>query len=306
MGPTRQTVAGEISSTGFLLLLACTLAAASAGARAEAMPAPFPAASELTPKEIVQEMVQNELKAENDDFTHWRFRKSDTVSGVTKTWDVIQTRSGEIQRLIAIDGHPLTEEEQAAEQARLQSFLENAQAQQQRKKSASSDFKQEQSLMKMLPNALTYQYVGEEDGLIHLTFTPNPNFRASTREAQVFHHMSGDLWINKSNMRLADLRGRLTSRVEFGWGLLGHLDEGGTFNVKQEEVAKDHWDITLLQTDITGKILFFKTIAVHEKLVESDYQRVPDDLTLREAAALLQHNGSSSALVSASDAHSNS
>ena len=160
--------------------------------------------------------------------------------------------------------------------------------------------------MEMLPNALTYRYMGEQDGLIHLTFTPNPNFQASTREAQVFHHMAGDLWICKSNMRLAELSGRLTSRVEFGWGLLGHLNQGGTFHVEQAEVARDHWDLTLLETNITGKALFFHTITVKEKMTESDYHRVPDDLTLRQAAELLEQNNGKSVVLSASSAHSNS
>lgn len=147
----------------------------------------------------------------------------------------------------------------------------------------------------MLPNALVYQYDGRQGDLVRLTFQPNPRFRASTREAEVFHHMAGELVINVKRMRLAQLRGKLVSRVNFGYGLLGHLNKGGTFDVQQGMVSDGHWDMTLLDTELTGKALFFKTISVREKLVESNYERVSDDLTLKQAAQLLNSTTGASA-----------
>lgn len=294
MGPTRQSFFYGISATAFLLILAVSLFAPNRSIRADGPESARSSAAGQNPQELVRQVIHNELKDDADDMTHWRFRKTDVKGGVAKTWDVVETKRGEVERLIAIDGHPLTKQQQIADEARMQKFLHNAEVQQKEKKASSSDFQQEQNLMKLLPNALTYRYVGEEHGLIHLTFTPDPNFRPATREAEVFHHMSGDFWISKFNMRLEQFSGRITSRVEFGWGLLGHLNKGGTFDVKQAEVAKDHWDITLLDTNITGKALFFHTITVKEKLTESDYHRVPDDITLRQAADLLkQSNGRS-------------
>lgn len=306
MGPNRLAFSREASTAGLLLILAVSLLAPNGNTRAGGRELAKTSASGHNPQELVREVIHNELKDDADDMTHWRFRKTDEKGGVSKTWDVVETKKGEIEHLLAIDGHPLTEQEEATEQARLQRFLQNAEIQQKSKKATSSDFQQEQSLMKLLPNALTYRYAGEEHGLIHLTFTPNPDFRPSTREAEVFHHMSGDFWVSKFNMRLAQFSGRITSRVEFGWGLLGHLNKGGTFDVKQAEVAKDHWDITLLETNITGKALFFHTITVKEKLTESDYRRVPDDITLRQAADMLKGSNTRSGALAASRSHSNS
>ncbi len=305
MGQTHQPFFRQVSTTGFLLVLAVLLSAPNRNIRADER-APARSAAGQSPQELVQEVIHNELKDDADDMTHWRFRKTDVKAGVSKTWDVVETKHGEAQRLIAIDGHPLTKEQQVAEEARMQNFLANASEQQQRKQNTSNDFNKEQNLMKLLPNALTYRYVGEEHGLIHLTFTPNPDFRPATREAEVFHHMSGDFWVSKFNMRLEEFSGRITSRVEFGWGLLGHLNEGGTFNVKQAEVAKGHWDITLLETNITGKALFFHTITVKEKMTEYDYHRVPDNLTLRQAADMLKQSDMQSVVLTASRSHSSS
>jgi hypothetical protein len=76
--------------------------------------------------------------------------------------------------------------------------------------------------------------------------------------------------------------------VRFGGGLLGHLDKGGEFHVKQAEVAPALWEITLLHVNMHGKALFFKTIAVQENEIRTNFQRVPDNLTLSEAAKQLQ------------------
>jgi hypothetical protein len=305
MGPTRQPFIYE-ASTGFLLILAVSFLAPKRSIRGDWRELAHSSAAEQNPQELVRQVIHNELRDDAEDMTHWRFRKTDVKGGVSKTWDVVETKHGEVQRLLAIDGHPLTKQQQLTDEARMQQFLASASEQQQRKQNTSSDFSKEQNLMKLLPNALTYRYAGEEHGLIHLTFTPNPDFRPSTREAEVFHHMAGDFWISKFNMRLEEFSGRITSRVEFGWGLLGHLNEGGTFNVKQAEVAKGHWDIILLDTNITGKALFFHTITVKEKMTEYDYHRVPDDLTLRQAADMLKESDTRHGVLTASRSHSKS
>ena len=71
-------------------------------------------------------------------------------------------------------------------------------------------------------------------------------------------------------------------------GFLGHLDEGGTFDVRQEQVAPNHWEVTLLNVDMKGKALFFKTISVQHDETRSHFQRVPDTLALFDAAELLR------------------
>ncbi|HLW80557.1 MAG TPA: hypothetical protein VKS20_00805 [Candidatus Acidoferrales bacterium] len=287
MSNRHLKVSSWASAALFLSLLGMFFSAPTKMARAIGKDSPRSTALP-NPKTLVDEMVQNELKAEKDDSTHWLFRKTVVKPGDSKTWEVVETKQGEVQRLVTVDGHPLNPQQQQAEQQRLQQFLRNRDEQKKKRETASSDFQKEQALMKMLPNALLYSYDGKQDDLIRLTFKPNPDFKPTTREAEVFHHMAGVLVINRSNMRLAEFRGRIISRVNFGYGLLGHLDKGGAFDVKQQDVGSGHWDLTLLFTHITGKALFFKTISVSEKIVESNYHRVPNNLTLEQAANMLK------------------
>ena len=66
------------------------------------------------------------------------------------------------------------------------------------------------------------------------------------------------------------------------------LFEGGTFLVKQGEVAPAHWDVMRMDIHMNGKALFFKTISIQQQEHYRDYVRVPDGTTLQQAAELLK------------------
>ncbi len=160
----------------------------------------------------------------------------------------------------------------------------------QRKLQQASNKKAEQGgrLFKILPEAYVFDYAGRQRDLVTLTFRPNPNFQPPSLEARVFDSMQGEMTVDTKQERLAALNGHLMEDVKFGGGLLGHLDKGGKFEVRQTEVAAGQWEITALVVDMKGKALLFKTIGVHETENHSDFQRVPDDLTLAEAADILK------------------
>jgi hypothetical protein len=99
--------------------------------------------------------------------------------------------------------------------------------------------------------------------------------------------MQGEMTVDIKQERLAALNGQLMEDVKFGGGLLGHLDKGGKFEVRQTEVAPGEWEMTILCVDMKGKALLFKTVSVQQTENHSDFNRVPDDLTLAEAAGIL-------------------
>jgi hypothetical protein len=132
-----------------------------------------------------------------------------------------------------------------------------------------------------------FGYAGRQGDLVTLTFRPNPDFQPTSLEARVFHGMEGEMTVDTKQERLAALNGHLMEDVKFGGGLLGHLDKGGKFEVRQAEVAPGHWEMTVLGVDMKGKALLFKTVGVHETENHSEFHRVSDDLTLAEAAGTL-------------------
>ena len=76
--------------------------------------------------------------------------------------------------------------------------------------------------------------------------------------------------------------------MKFGEGLLGHLDPGGDFHAKQAKVAPDFWELTILNVNMKGKALLFKTIDVQQKMSRSAFRKVADDISPQQAAAILK------------------
>jgi hypothetical protein len=143
-------------------------------------------------------------------------------------------------------------------------------------------------MLKMLPEAFIYSYGSRQGDRVQLNFRPNPHFRAHGFEQEVFHAMDGSLWVDEKQNRLAEINGRLTNGVKFMGGLLGHLDKGGTFDVKQELVAPGYWELTMLNVHMTGRVLFFKTIGEQQEFYRKDFKRVSDNLSFAQAEEMLK------------------
>jgi len=241
----------------------------------------------ISANDLARAVVANELKSQDANHNRLMYHVDREEQGKNKAKEVVQTEQGSLDRLVGVDGHPLNSDEQQREKKRIEDLLRNPQEQQKLEQSTRKDAEQCKAFFKMIPDAFTFSYAGQEGDLIKLSYQPNPTFQPSSREARVFHEMEGEMWVHGTQRRLARIRGRLIADVKFAGGLLGHLEKGGQFNVEQTELSPNQWEVAVMEVDVKGKALFFKTIAVQEKEYRSDFHRVPEGLTLAEAADML-------------------
>src|SRR6202158_942949 len=253
----------------------------------------------LSAGELLRRVVNSELKAQANDHSHWMYEIKAGVSGREQVKVAVQTREGYLDRLKFVNGQPITPEQEKQENQRIATLLKKPDERKKQRTAQEQDARKTERMFQMLPDAVTATYGKREGELVELLFKPNPHFHPPSHEAAVFHAMTGRIWINTRENRLVEIEGHLTRGGSFGGGLLGHLDKGGEFHVKQSEVAPGLWEITLLHVNMHGKALFFKTIAVQENEIRTNFQRVPDNLALSEAAQQLQkQSGVKSASVS--------
>ena len=237
--------------------------------------------------EFVRQIIDNELQAEKNDHSHWMLRLETRKSGKTEIREVVETKDGDLDWLISVDGKPLPEDQRSERERGLQRLISNPAELKRSQREKDEDQARSQRLLKMLPDALVFEYGEQRGDLVELKFKPKPHFRPPSHEAAVVHAMEGVLWVNGRQKRLAEISGHLTHPVKFGGGLLGHLDAGGHFYVKQEEVQPGYWELAILDVDMKGKALFFKTIGVQEEIKRSVFRKVRDDLTPAQGASLL-------------------
>ena len=242
---------------------------------------------EVSAHELARSVVINELKIQDEDHGHWMYRLEKEESGKKQVQEILETTNGSLSRLLSIDGHPLTAKQEQKENQRMQRLVSHPDEQRKLQQASKKKAEQGARLFNILPDVFVFAYTGRQGDLVTLNFRPNPDFQPASLEARVFHGMQGEMTVDTKQERLAALNGRLMEDVKFGGGLLGHLDKGGKFEVRQAEVVPGQWEMTVLGVDMNGKALLFKTIGGHVTENHSDFQRVPDDLTLAEAAGIL-------------------
>jgi hypothetical protein len=240
----------------------------------------------VSANDLARRVITNELKFQ-DDHTNWMYRLEKEQYGKKLVEEIIETKEGSLSRLLSIDDRPLTAKQQEEEDRRVQELMTSRSAKRKLQRVLDAETLQGRRLFKMLADAFVFTYAGGDGNLVKLSFKPNPIFHPPSLEARVFHDMEGEMWVDCKQERLAAFNGHLTQDIKFGLGLLGHLDKGGHFEVRQAEVVPGHWDITTMSLAMTGKALLFKSIGEQKTENRRDFHQVSDDLTLTQAADTL-------------------
>jgi hypothetical protein len=234
----------------------------------------------------VRAAVASELSANQTDKSNWMYRDHDSVPGKDAVYQAVETPQGELRRMIELNGKPLSGSAEQEETGRINEYVGDSAAQARARRNGAHDDKQATAMLKMLPDAFLWTPASEEGDLLTLDFRPNPQFNPPDMQARVMGTMAGQMVIARNGNRIRTLKGKLTEDVLIGWGVLGKLNEGGTFDVERREIAPGHWQITETHVHIGGHALLFKTIGQQEDEQKTEW-KPSTDATLKEAAHTL-------------------
>jgi len=248
----------------------------------------------VDPVALVRRATQNELHSTAPPYpVRYTLRKQDEKGITTK--EIVETKDGDVARLIAKDDRPLTSEEEKAELGRLDNLLAHPEIQEHRHKREQEDSGRADEMTRLLPDAFLYTYMGlvpGPNGPAHrLSFKPNPDFHPPDREAEVYHGMEGELWLDQGQERIVKLDAHLIEDVNFGWGILGKLYKGGNLSIEQKDVGHHHWEATLLKLNLTGMALMVKPLSFQTTETSTDFQPVPVNLGYQDAVHMLKNDG---------------
>src|SRR5580698_4050133 len=248
------------------------------------------------PVELVRETVQTEI--DSNDARKFVFREREENEHGSQTKLIVQTKQTAAGMLVAINDRPLTVEERQREQARLDELVNNPQELKKKQKADKEDTDRTNRIMRALPDAFLYEPDGVQmgtketgnpgDELVRLKFRPNPEYSAPTHTEQVLTGMEGYMLIDKNQHRMALIDVTLEKEVGFGWGILGHLDKGGRFVVQQGTMGTGTWQVTRMDLNLTGKILFFKKLVVKSTETYSDFREAPPNLTFAQGVEFIK------------------
>jgi hypothetical protein len=242
------------------------------------------------PAALVRRATQNQLSAGQSHIPQrFHLRKVDERHDVTR--EIVETKDGDVARLIEVNGKPLGPLAAQAEQNRLNELKNHPEVQEHRRRREAEDEERANQLIRLLPDAFTYQSAGAvpcpAGQCTRLTFMPNPKFDPPNMEANILRGMAGEMWIDPVQERITRIDAHLIDDVDFGWGMIGRLHKGGTVLLEQADVGSHQWAVTRLKLNLTGRALLIKTLTVQMTEEESDFSPLPSPIDFRQAIQLL-------------------
>ncbi len=193
--------------------------------------------SPLQGTELVQRAFAAELSAAQNSSHPMRYQLHKSSPRLVTTKEILETRDGSVAMLRAVNDKPLSEEDAAKEQQRLDELLADPGKQNHRRTGQEEDTQKILKVLRAMPNAFLYQYAGPVQGpsgnAMRFVFSPNPSFVPPDLETQVLTAMTGEVWIDPVQVRVMHLQASLQRDVEFGWGVLGRLYKGGWIYTRQ-------------------------------------------------------------------------
>lgn len=282
-------------------------------ARGLAQSPPLSDSAAQDPDAVVRRAIANHL---TEEAAHKPLRftlhRRDERHDITR--EIIETPQGDVAMVVANHGAPLSSDDRQSQIARLDNLAAHPDLQAHRQKREQEDNARIDKLLRLLPDAFTYRYIDTEpcavtdppniplpgesapppatpspaNSCYRMSFTPNPHWDPPDTEGKILRGMAGEIWMEKSRERLYRLNAHLISDVDFGWGIVGRLNKGGTIYLEQTQLGSGEWQLTRMQLNLTGKLLMFKSITVQLSEEMGRFSPVPPNVDYREAIRMLK------------------
>jgi hypothetical protein len=244
----------------------------------------------LSPAQMVNQMVEAETAARGQRQHYLYRRKEKSARTKGHLWDemVVEITEGRMHRLIAVDGKPLSNDEQAAEDRRITYLVNHPSEFRREAQGRKDDEARMANLLRELPRLFLLKTTGSDGECTRITFAPNPQFQEASFQDRVVHAMSGVLLIHSTDKRLCGIDAHLDHGVEFGFGLLGKVSDQSHFSIVRQEILPGEWKTTKIRVHVDGSILLMKSVSRDEDSSHFGFKLIPPDLTVVQAAAMVR------------------
>jgi hypothetical protein len=212
-------------------------------------------------------IVQRSLQANAADWkaapTYDYFERDEQAGGGTKTYQVLMIEGSPYQRLVAVNGQPLPEEQSAQEQQKLNATVtarrnEGPQARAKRMRQYQRDRERDHEMMQQLTEAFDFQLHGEQelDGyhVYVLQAVPRPGYQPPDMQTRVLTGMRGQLWIDKETFQWVKVEAEVIHPVSIV-GFLARVEPGTRFEMEKMPVGDGVWQTKHFSMKAHAKVL---------------------------------------------------
>jgi hypothetical protein len=204
----------------------------------------------------------------------------------TRTFEMTFYKGNRIRRLIEENGKPLTPDETAKEDRRIEKFVREIE-----KKEAEKEKKERETAQRGGPPAAEGQRPTISDVLrasrlvnprrerfrqrdvIVFDFEPLPGYKPQKDYEKFFGKVAGAIWIDAADKQVVRVEARLVDSFKIAGGLLASLKEGGSFVLEQDRINNEIWLPSFAEINLPIKVLLVKGINVNQTISYGNYKR---------------------------------
>ncbi|HKV78729.1 MAG TPA: hypothetical protein VJP02_11335 [Candidatus Sulfotelmatobacter sp.] len=210
-------------------------------------------------------------------------RDREPVAG-TKTFEDLMIFGSPYQRLVAVNGKPLSLERQAQQQQKLNAVIVERRDESERDRAKRiADYEKDRDrdhlLMEQLAKAFRFVLVGEQtlDGhdVYVLNAVPRPDYQPPNMEAEALRGMQGKLWIDKKTFQWVKVAAQVMRPVSIE-GFLAEVEPGTRFELEKMPVQDGVWLPKHYAMKANAKVLFlFRHKSQEEESYYGYRERMP-------------------------------
>jgi hypothetical protein len=213
-----------------------------------------------------------------------------------KTSRVLMIDGSPYNLVTALNGAPLSPDEQAAEQRKLQKEIERRQKESARERQRriakyQKEDDRDHGMLKEMVGAFEFHLAGEAQVDGHacwvLDAEPRPEYEATNHEGHVLKGMKGRLWIDKATNQWVKVHAEVVKPVSF-YGFLAKVAPGTEFDLEQEPVADGVWMPKAFSVHVQASALGFFSENSTTSDTYLDYQPMPQASALLHSSSVLQ------------------
>ncbi len=200
----------------------------------------------------------------------------------SKTYDVTMIYGSPYRRLIAMNGEPLSPEDSAKEQHKLEQVTaqrraESAEQRQNRIAKYQKDRRRDHLMMEQLTEAFDFKLIGERVIAPHdvyvLRATPRKGYKPPNMETQVLPAMRGELWIDTKTFQWVKVTAQVTRPASIE-GFLAQVQPGTRFELEKMPVDEGIWLPKHFAMRSNAKILFMFNRSDQEDNTFFNYRKI--------------------------------
>lgn len=202
-------------------------------------------------------------------------------NGETRTYEDLMIQGSPYQRLVAVNGKPLSAARQAEEKSKMENVIlerskESESERARRIASYDKDRKRDHILMQQLTQAFNFTLMSDDklDGydVYVLKATPRSGYQPPNMQTEVLRGMQGQLWIDKQTFQWVKVQAQVIHPVSIE-GFLAQVQPGTRFELEKMPVDDGIWLFKHFSMKSQAKVLFFFTRRSQEDDTYLDYRK---------------------------------